>query len=149
MPEGRLHFASGRDYLHIEPTRRAYAEAADYWDGNWIYADVAVRAGAFQGAYEALLRADEFHDFRHQLAVLYEALSGVARFEAMENWVRVHIAGDGRGHFLARCTLRDNLGMGNELNFGLEFDQTAIPKMLQDLDRLLHAFPVKGSSADR
>ena len=145
MSEARLRFNSGRDFLWAEPTRRAYPESADYWDGNWIYANVAVRAGAFQGAYEALLRTDEFRDLRSQLSELYKALAGVARFDAMENWVRVHVAGDGRGNFLASCMARDNLGMGNELTFELDFDQTAIPQMLRDLDQILHAFPVKGS----
>jgi len=145
MPEVGLHIGSGGKHLRIEPTRREFPAATDYWDQNWLYANVRVQAGAFTGRYEALLRSDEFRDFRDQLAPLYENLIGDAKFESLEEWVRIHVTGDGRGHFLARCTSRDQPGMGNTLTFEIEFDQTAVPQILRDLDELLRAFPVNGA----
>jgi hypothetical protein len=131
-------------YLLVEPMRYAYVDAKDYWDGNWVRADVRIVVGAFRGQYEALLRADEFADFREQLGRLHETLKGEASFQSMEDWLRVHVAGDGRGHFTADCVSRDRPGTGSRLSFQLEFDQTQVPAMLRDLDELLRRFPVRG-----
>ena len=63
MPEScpRLLLGSeSGEHLLVEPMRRERPDAADFWDGNWICADVRLRAGAFRGKYEAILRAEEF-----------------------------------------------------------------------------------------
>jgi hypothetical protein len=52
------------EQLSIHVTRREFPEASDYWDGNWVYATIRIRAGAFRGEYEALVRTDELASFR-------------------------------------------------------------------------------------
>jgi hypothetical protein len=135
--------ANSSQQLSMHVTRREFPEASDYWDGNWVYA--TIRAGAFRGEYEALLRTDELTSFRDQLATLHTALNGSATFETMEHWLRVDVQGDGRGHFLAKCEARDQPGVGNTLRFELTFDQTELPPMLTALDEVVRAFPIKGS----
>jgi hypothetical protein len=90
--------ADRSEQLSMFVTRREFPEASDYWDGNWVYATIRIRAGAFRGEYEALLRTNELASFRDQLATLHAALEGSATFETMEHWLRVDILGDGRGH---------------------------------------------------
>jgi hypothetical protein len=63
--------------LSIHVTRREFPEAADYWDGNWVYATIRIRAGAFRGEYEALLRTNELASFREQLGTLHAALKRI------------------------------------------------------------------------
>jgi len=135
----------GSEYLLVQPTRLEFPDTDDYWDGNWVYADVAVVVGAFRGSYEAVLRTDEFARFRDDLQVLHNSLKGGATFETMERWLAIHIEGDGRGHFTAKCEARDQPGMGNQLTFELAFDQTELPAVLRDLDELKRAFPVEGT----
>ena len=137
--------AARSEQLSIHVTRREFPEASDYWDGNWVYATIQIRAGAFRGEYEALLRTNELASFRDQLATLHAALNGSATFETMEHWLRVDIQGDGRDHFLAECEARDQPGVGNTLRFELTFDQTELPPVLATLDEVVRAFPVKGS----
>jgi hypothetical protein len=137
--------ADRSEQLSMLVTRREFPEASDYWDGNWVYATIRIRAGAFRGEYEALLRTDELASFRDQLGTLHAALNGSATFETMEHWLRVDIQGDGRGHFLAKCEARDQPGIGNTLRFELTFDQTELPPALTALDEVIRAFPVKGS----
>jgi len=110
-----------------------------------VYATIQIRAGAFRGEYEALLRTNELASFRDQLATLHAALNGSATFETMEQWLRVDIQGDGRGHFLAKCEARDQPGVGNTLRFELSFDQTELPPVLAALNEVVRAFPVTGS----
>ena len=137
--------ADRSEQLSIHVTRREFPEASDYWDGNRVYATIHIRASAFRGAYEALLRTNELASFRDQLATLHAALKGSATFETMEHWLRVGIQGDGRGHFLAQYEARDQPGVGNSLRFELAFDQIELPPVFAALDEVVRAFPVKGS----
>lgn len=146
-PPGFLLGTEGDDYLRIVVRRRLYPGADDYWDGNWVAAEVSVRAGAFQGAFEASLRTTDFESFRRKLGALYEKLSGEAVFETMERWVDVRVVGDGRGHFEARCGLRDDASFGNRLTFSLAFDQTQVPAVLGRLDEIVRRFPVRARPA--
>jgi hypothetical protein len=41
------------------------------------------------------------------------------------------------------CVVDDQGGIGNELRFGVGFDQTEIPEMLAALDEVLSNFPVR------
>src|SRR5258706_15894151 len=101
---GRILIGSEEsDHLLIEPTRREWPETADYWDGNWLYALVRIRTGAFRAENEAQLRTDELTAFGPRLAMLYECPSGTATFETMDNWVRIAITGEGRGRLLPAC----------------------------------------------
>jgi hypothetical protein len=43
--------ADRSEQLSIHVTRREFPEASDCWDGNWVYATIQIRAGAFRGAY--------------------------------------------------------------------------------------------------
>ena len=140
-----LHIGRASAHVSVSPSRREYPEATDYWDGNWIYADVTVVAGAFRGSFEANLRADEFERFRDQLRPLRESLVGRAVFDPMEPWLRIEIEGDGKGHFRAACRAADAPEVGNVLAFGVEFDQTELPGILKGLDAICEAFPVVGA----
>lgn len=131
-------------YLLVQPTRLAFPHTDDYWDGNWVYADVAVVVGGFRGSYEAMLRTEEFARFRDDLQVLKDKLKGAAAFETMEHWLAINVEGDSRGYFTANCEARDQPGMGNQLTFELAFDQTDLPALLRDIDELTRAFPVRG-----
>jgi hypothetical protein len=51
--------ADRSEQLSIHVTRREFPETSDYWDGNWAYATTQIRAVAFRGEYEALLRTNE------------------------------------------------------------------------------------------
>ena len=144
MEEELLLRVGDDDHVIIAPKYRKYPDSADYWDGNWVDAKVRVVAGAFRGAYDADLRAEEFASFRDALKHLHQDLGGRAAFETMEDWISIRVKGDGRGHFEAECEARDRPGMGNRLAFALTFDQTDVPRMLQSLDAICEAFPVVG-----
>ena len=62
----------------------------------------------------------------------------------MEEWVTIDLTGDGLGHFSGRCRLRDQAGDGNLLECFVEFDQSDVPAMVEDLRKIEAAFPVVG-----
>ena len=135
---------SDSEYLNVQITGRSHPGSQDYWDGNWVNADIEIDAGSFRGRYGAYLRAEELKDFRDALARLYSFDSKEAKFETMEGQLIIRVTGNGLGHFVAECEALDQAGICNRLIFSLEFDQTEIPEMLKGLDVVAREYPVIG-----
>ncbi|GAC1654429.1 MAG: hypothetical protein NVS4B3_18400 [Gemmatimonadaceae bacterium] len=144
---GVLIFGSERaDHLRIEVTRRLYAHSLDYWDGNWVKARVALRAGGFRAGVAANLRTTDFIEFRQQLETLYRTLRGEAQFTTLEDWLALRLSGDGAGHVAIRGELRDEPGTGNTLAFQLlGMDQTHLSPVIASLRRVEEMFPTLGA----
>lgn len=138
---------SENEFLLIRILQRQFPQNRDYWDGNWLVATVEVSVGAFRGEVNGYLRADEFALFSQELVELYTKLTGTARFSTMEGWLTLLLTGDGLGHIVAECVLRDEPGMGNKLEFALGFDQTYIPNILNGLTQVSQTFPIVGHSS--
>lgn len=132
------------DLLRITLLGRSHPGATDFWDGNWLWATVEVRAGAFRGSVCGDLRADELFRFLRQLVTLQESLGGTAEFQTMEGWLSLRLVGDGQGHMACRCVLRDKPGIGNALECTLTTDQTFIRETAAQLAAAVQAFPVIG-----
>jgi hypothetical protein len=140
--ERGFRLADSRNVLEVQFWHRLYPDASDFWDGNWLRASVRVRAGSFQGKYQASIRTDEIEDFRRELKAAYEDLKGPASLETLEHQLTIQLDGDGIGHFKARCEAVDGVTFGNRLSFEVETDQTYIPDVLAQLEAVLSAFPV-------
>jgi hypothetical protein len=130
--------------LSLQVLRRLYVDCADYWDGNWIACRATVAAGAFSGRVDAELRTDELDRFAAGLDGLYRTLSGEAVLASMDFWIDVVVKSDGIGHFSGECWLRDQPGVGSQLEFEIAFDQTEIPAIVGALRETLVLFPVIG-----
>jgi hypothetical protein len=132
------------EYLAIKLFGRQHPTCQDYWDGNWLRAEVEVVAGGFRGLVTGDLRTDELAIFHEQLSRLQESLRGKAEFATMERWLFIRVVGDGRGHMRFECELRDEPGMGNTLMCEFGYDQTFVPPMLTQLRQALECYPVIG-----
>jgi len=131
------------EHLIVKITGRSHA-AQDFWDGNWVNADIQINAGNFHGHYTAYLRTEELKAFRDAVSRLYSFDSKEAKFKTMEEQLSINISGDGLGHFTAKCEALDQAGIGNRLIFSLFFDQTEIPQILKELDTTLRKYPIIG-----
>ena len=141
-----LTIGAGSYKLQLRVLRRSHPQCTDDWDGNWLDGDLAVTAGAFSGRVQGGIRTDEFSRFLAQLQLLDRTLRGEAVLATTDFWLDVQIKGDGRGHFVAECWVRDEPGMGSRLEFQSHFDQTEFPPMLRSLRAILTAYPVIGDS---
>ena len=135
------------EFLQVRVLRRGAPEATDYWDGNWLVANVSLKVGGFSGSFEADLRTTDFTHFESELRTLYRSLSGQAELTTDQGQLAITVTGDGHGHFEARCAARDEAGVGNSLNFTLLFDQTEIPAILTQLEDIASSYPVRGAPA--
>lgn len=131
--------------IALRPLFRTHPDANDFWDGNWIDCKITVRAGAFQGSYVACLRTNELAALLRDVEHAYHDLAGTISFRSMEEWVYIEMKGDGLGHFTGTCLCRDRAGGGNELRAEIEFDQTDLVTLRQQLAALLLTYPVIGT----
>lgn len=134
------------DHLLIKISGRTYPTTKDYYDGNWLSAEIHVSSGAFSGhvTKDVFLRTDEFKSFLAEIEPLSEPLKGTANYTALEDWLVMKITGDGLGHLLAEGSVIDTHCEGNKLNFSIHFDQTSLPQTIDSLRKLLDKYPVIG-----
>jgi ribosome-associated toxin RatA of RatAB toxin-antitoxin module len=130
--------------IRIEVIESNYPNAEMDWDKNWVSSIVSVKAGAFSGKFNADLMTIDFADFKISLKKLYQKLDGTITFNTLEDQIEMKIIGDGIGHLRAECEVMDNAGVGNKLEFDIDFDQTHIPKLLNQLEKITTKFPVLG-----
>lgn len=145
MSEEKIYFEISEtgNFIQIELLSLNFPDSELDWDRNWIAGIVTVRAGNFSGKFSADFMTQDFVDFKEQLIELYKNLTGTATFETIESQVEINIAGDGIGHLRADCVVMDSVGIGNKLEFEINFDQTHIPKILNQLDKITNTFPRK------
>lgn len=136
--------APGANRLSLRPLARSNPDTDDFWDGNWLKVEVAARAGAFEGRYEADLRTDELALFAEGLAALEGAATGAAALESAEGWVSVKLALAPDGGLEGACELRDDPAMGSTLRFRLAVEAGRRPALREALGAILAAFPVVG-----
>jgi len=140
-----LEIIESGDKIKIEPLHWAYEIAEDDWDKNWIWSRITVKGGAFNGKFECYLFSTDFELFKRELKKAYNNLSLAARFKTIEEQVDITFKGDGIGHFEVNCIIIDKPGIGNRLELKMNTDQTIIPSLVNQLEKITNLFPIRGS----
>jgi hypothetical protein len=143
--ETYFEITDGPDIIKIEPLQWTHQNADNDWDRNWIRSHVTVKGGAFGGQFSCDLFSSDFELFKRELKRAYKNLKLSATFKTIEGQIEIKCVGDGLGHFEVDCKAMDEAGTGNELNLTLSFDQTAIPGLVRQLDKITKTFPIQGT----
>jgi len=134
----------GQDELeHVVIDVQAGPDPED--EHGWVSCELTVKAGAWSGSYAAELRTPEFPLFREQLEQLRREPTAIAVFETLEGQLKLRLIGDRRGHIRVRGRAMDKAGIGNQLEFGLEIDQSYLPELIAKLKLIEKRFPARGS----
>jgi hypothetical protein len=147
--ETYFEIKEGSDFVRVEVLKQNFPDAELDWDKNSVSCWVSAKAGLFSGKFKADLMTTDFKIFKKELEILYEKLDQGATFEGYEYQVTVRIKGDGIGHLHAKCWLMDHVGIGNELKSELNFDQTELPKLIEQLEKITTKFKVFGKINDK
>ena len=132
----------GGDFITVIAQKFSYQNSDDSWDRRWITAEVRIKAGAFSGRYGAQFMNVDFSAFKKELEYLYEHLDSSALFEDLDQYLKIKIKGDGLGHLEVFCKATDNPGyLENRLAFYITTDQTYIPQLIRQLERINKEFP--------
>jgi hypothetical protein len=140
-----FELSNSGNLVRIEPKGRIeYNSDLDY-DKNWINTKVTIKGGNFSGQYTADFLTRDFNFFKSELSKLYDNLKGATTFCDLEGYLELKIIGDGFGHFDVAVKACDNPGIyGSELTFNMEFDQTQIKKLTNQLGEIMNEFPIIG-----
>lgn len=142
--ETYFEIKDGIDFIKIHILKQNFPDGDLDWDRNSLNCDVSVKCGAFSGKFNADLMSWDFDIFKTELEYLYNNLNRTAIFEGIESQVRIVVQGDGIGHLNTRCQIMDYAGTGNELNCELNFDQTELPQIIGQLEKITTEYKVYG-----
>jgi hypothetical protein len=138
-----------KEHLTVEVLAREHPDKSDYWDGNWLTAQVEVACGPWHGKYRAALRAEEFVHFHDQLKRLKDdSEAPPAEFESMEPWLRFSVhRSDRHGHMRVsgHAQTEPFFDSHNIFYFVLEVEQGFLLATIDELGKLIEEFPVVGS----
>ena len=144
MTELNFEIFDAGDIIRLEPIQ-VYDDTTQLdWDRNWIKTKVTVKGGVFSGQFMADFMTTDFELFKRDIKNLDKDFNGTAKLEPAEGQLELHISGDGLGHFEVRCKATDQPGYGGTLSFVLGFDQTELPRLINELDKITNTFPIKG-----
>jgi hypothetical protein len=135
------------NHINVEIENRSYPSSNDYRDGNWLNAVVKFHLGAFRGKYDCALRTEEFAAFYEQAITLSQTLSGSAVFKTLEQQIEINLTGNGMGQITVAGVLQDDAGIGNQLKYAFEIDQTYLQALTKELWAIIEKYPVKNIPA--
>lgn len=131
----------GEQCLEVAVKRRAYPEAHDYWDGNWLFTTIEVRTPSSKARYDATLRTDEFDAFRQDLVGFVGARNDQAAFQSTEEWLAIRVLRDDDGA-VAEITFRSGERSTDRIDQSLHVASIRPTTLLEQVSRVLTAFPV-------
>ena len=131
------------DFILIDIIGYQYPNEESGYDANWLNAEISFKVGGFLGKFNSYQMSSDFEIFEKELKILYNNLNRSANFQGVESQVTIHIEGDGQGHLIAKCWLIDIPGNENELKCKINFDQTQIPKIINQLQKIIDKFPTR------
>jgi hypothetical protein len=114
--------------------------ATDY---NWLLCTVDVSFGKFTGTFSANFQSYDFIKFTQELKKLYACLKGTATFNTLEGQLEIKLTGNGNGTIELTGMCMDSVGVGNQLSFSTELDQTYLPSSIAELEDILNGFQAR------
>ena len=148
VSSGPLEFRVAGDGAELVVSVKAYQHPTcdDYWDGNWLLADLRIRLLGFRAAFEMSVRSPELKAFLSELERMNQTLTGSARYEMMEPSLTLNGIIGKRGTIEWTGVAQHPLGSSNELSFEFESDQSYLDNLIDSLKVVLHRFPIKGKA---
>jgi len=124
-------FREGRDYLWLGPPKL-------YADDSGFAQHLSVSARSFHGALEVSTysRPSDMAGFVRELTVVYDTLEGTACLPNTYDGLKLGVRGDGLGHIFVEVQLGSGSPGEPKLAFELQLEQTQLPKIIRDFDRL-------------
>lgn len=129
----------------VDIKRRNYPDSDDYWDGNWLNANITVTVPGYHASFNSDLRAEEIRSFLNDLTHMNQSLNGHAKFHSMEEMIQFdgQINKVGQIEWKGRTTYP--AGTGTTLSFNLFSDQSFLTDLICELEAVVNEFPMEGN----
>lgn len=129
--------------LEIKILRRENSKSTDYWDGNWLNAEVKIETSHFKAHYGTNFRAEDFQRFYDDIIRLKNHDVNEVVFTTMEEGLHLNLELQKNGSLL--CSGKTNNLSENSLEFQFTIDNMALNYLVDQLREILKEYPVIGS----
>ena len=121
---------------------RCYQDADNYYDANWIRVDIRVNIPGYTASFEAYMLSSEFENLAQQLQKMHNNIIKKFYFAPLEAQIILQAEMDSLGKIEWQCETTHPIGNGATLRFSLTSDQSYLPKLIAELKKMMHAFPI-------
>lgn len=132
------------NFIGFEPLTLNFSNAENEWDRNWVQTKVTIKGDTFSGEYIADFMTVDFEMLKREVKLLDDDFNGSVTFQPLEQGLSLNIKGDGLGHFEVGCTAKPP-NTSEILSFSMNFDQTSLSGLINQLDKITKAFPIDGN----
>jgi hypothetical protein len=130
--------------LSVWVRERANPEVSDYWDGNWLIVQANMQVGQSSVTTGgAILMTTDVEQFRNQLAVMHEALTGEASLSGSEPNLEVTVRMNRLGQIVGQVIITPD-HLTEHHRFDIELDQSYLPALITSCDSIIQRFPTVG-----
>ncbi len=144
MPEHSIDIRGDGAFVTLNFHHRAYPEAQDYWDGNWVTTRIQAETRGFKADFTDQVHLGDVVRFYEGVMRLHATLSGEATLAMMEEFLIVTGKLDVRGDLHWSVMLAQPFRRDNRLQFTFQADQSYLPALIQQLESVLVEFQVRG-----
>lgn len=144
MPEHIIKIHGDGAFVTLDFHHRAYPEAQDYWDGNWVVTRIQAATQGFNADFTDQVHLGDVVPFYEQVMKMHATLTGEATLAMMEEYLTVTGTLDARGGLDWSAMLSQPFRRDNRLQFTFRADQSYLPDMIQQLEHVLTEFGVWG-----
>ncbi|UOE95406.1 hypothetical protein [Alkalihalobacillus sp. LMS39] len=130
--------------VEINVFSREYPNSSDYWDGNWLIANVKIDIPGYSVDFDGSVRTDEIQDFYSGLKAMEQNLLGKATLKTIEDFIHFECEINKLGHIHWSGETCYPIGSRAILQFEFVSDQTYLQRLLQELKQMLDEYPVVG-----
>jgi|LauGreDrversion4_2_1035121.scaffolds.fasta_scaffold14863_4 hypothetical protein len=129
--------------LEITILKRSNSDTDDYWDGNWLEAEIKIVLPGIKILYGTNLRVDDLQRFYENVIALKYNRSKEAEFTTMEEGIYLHLDFEPNG--AVRCKGKANSESGNSLDFKIQTELALLDVFIDELRIALESYPLVGS----
>jgi len=100
---------------------------------GWRTTNIAVRCGVWTGHYAGQFMVGELTKFGKEIEYLCDGLRPKVEFKAVEHYLNIALAKDGKGHMRVEGEARERLGAKTALGFEFEVDGATLVEVARAL----------------
>ena len=129
--------------LNIRIIKRSNTDSRDYWDANWLEAEIKVNVLGFRALYGANLRIDDLQRFYENLLLFLDYKKNEIEFTTMEEGIYLKFTAEVNGEIKCEGIAKNILG--DNLIFKFDLDYTTMDIFNNQLKFILNSYPLIGS----
>ena len=129
--------------VNLIVTERIRSDSDDFYDANWLKADIVVSVLGFKANYNTEIRVDELQRFYNCLKEVKAFESNQAELVTMEEGIFLKLVVSKLGQITCFGKAQH---LGNALEFKIDTDFANIDLLVQEIEAILNKFPLIGNS---